>query len=256
MIRRVFVIVSLSIFLFELSTYKLIALNSAEETDIASNNESTIIVQPGFKEIVFNNGILNLIVWIMIATASFTTITLVIGIVINTKRNNLIPEGVVVGVRSSLGHGDLDSAIATCEQNRGPLSNILRTGFSNIYDGFEAIQEAVDTATELENEKILQHINYLNLCGQIAPMLGLLGTVIGMVSAFSSLAGEAGAAKTQLLALAISGALWTTVAGLLVSVPALLAYTILKNSVTQTLLESQAIVLDIMKTLRGVKVDG
>ena len=50
-------------------------------------------------------------------------------------------------------------------------------GFANITEGYEVIQEAVASATEIENEKLMQRINYLNLCGQIAPMLGLLGTV-------------------------------------------------------------------------------
>ena len=218
--------------------------------------ESSTIIQPGFKEIVLDNGVLNLVVWIMIAGVSFTTITFSINILGSTKRPKLIPDRVVFGVRSSLSNGDLDAAVSMCQQNPGPFSTILLAGLSNIYQGFEAIQEAVDAATELESEKIHQRINYLNLCGQIAPMLGLLGTVIGMVNAFSGLAGEAGAAKTQLLALAISGALWTTVAGLLVSVPALLSYTIFKNLATKLLLESQVTVVDLVKILRGVKIDG
>ena len=83
-------------------------------------------------------------------------------------------------------------------------------------------------------------------------MLGLLGTVVGMVKAFSGLAGEAGAAKAQLLALAISSALWTTVAGLLISVPALVFYTIFKNMATKHLLRSQQIVLTVFKNLRDL----
>ena len=100
-----------------------------------------------------------------------------------------------------------------------------------------------------------KQINYLNLCGQIAPMLGLLGTVTGMVSAFAGLASASGAAKAAMLAQSISIALWTTVSGLLIAVPALLGYALCKNLATRLLLESQATVLDLIKILRSAAVE-
>ena len=181
-------------------------------------------------------------------------IALVVDGILQTKRDKILPVHVVEGVRASLDEGDLGNAVAICEQNPGPLSNILMAGYSNITDGFDVVQDAVAAARDMESEKILQRINYLNLCGQIAPMLGLLGTVTGMVRAFGSLA-DAGAMKDQLLALAISGALWTTVAGLLISVPALLCFTIFKNLATKVLLETEATVLDLIKILRNAEVE-
>jgi len=142
-----------------------------------------------------------------------------------------------------------------CDNNPNPVSDILRTGFLHIDNGLQAVHDAVEAAADLEGEKILQRISYLNLCGQISPMLGLLGTVIGMVKAFAGLAGEAGAAKAQLLALAISGALWTTVVGLLISVPALIFYTVYKNIATKRLLESQTKILSLIKNLKEVETN-
>jgi biopolymer transport protein ExbB len=106
----------------------------------------------------------------------------------------------------------------------------------------------------MESEKLLQRVNLLNMIGQIAPMLGLLGTVTGMVTAFSGLANAEGAEKAAALALAISGALWTTCAGLLVSVPALVGFTFIKNKTVQLILESEALVIDLIKTLRDAEV--
>jgi len=139
--------------------------------------------------------------------------------------------------------------------NPSPLARILKAGFSNIQEGYEAIQESVASSAEMENEKLLQRINYLNICGQLGPMLGLLGTVIGMVLAFASLATAAGAAKSAMLAVAISTALWTTVVGLLIAIPSLLAYTLLKNYATRLILEMQATVLDLIKVLRTAEVE-
>jgi biopolymer transport protein ExbB len=211
--------------------------------------------QPGFNEIVFGGGFVNTFIWLLIFGASFATIAFIIDGILSVGREKLLPTHVVTGVQASIDDGDLGNAIAICEQNPGPLSNILLAGFNNIGEGYDTVQEAVSAATELETEKLMQRISYLNLCGQIAPMLGLLGTVTGMVKAFASLAGEAGASKAQLLALAISGALWTTVAGLLISVPALLAYAVVKNMATKILLESEFKVLDLIKIFRNAEVE-
>lgn len=232
-------------------------LGSSAETAVApsSSAPTTTIVQPGFKEIVFDMGLVNLLVWIMLFLCSFAALALIIDGVVATRRKNLLPGSVVGGVKAALDQGQIDTAMQICAGNRDPLSHILTAGFAVIRNGFEAVQDAVRIATDLEGERILQRISYLNLCGQIAPMLGLLGTVVGMVQAFASLASEAGAAKSQMLALAISTALWTTVAGLLISIPALLGYAIFKNAATRLLMESQATVIDLIKDLRFATVE-
>lgn len=209
----------------------------------------------GFVDILLAGGPVGIIIWGMIILASFATIALIVDGAITTRREKILPANLVAGVRASLDEGDLGGAMATCEHNPGPLSNILMTGFSNISDGYEVVQEAVAAATDLESEKILQRINYLNLCGQIAPMLGLLGTVTGMVKAFKTLGETTGPMRDRLLSLSISTALWTTVAGLLISVPALLAFTLYKNMATRVLLECEATVLDLIKILRNAEVD-
>lgn len=208
-----------------------------------------------FYYIVFGCGKINLIVWILIFMTSAAALALIIDALITIKRTRLLPAELIDGVRSSLNQGDLSGAISTCEANPGSLSTILMTGFSNISEGYEVIQQAVASTAEMENEKLMQRVNYLNLCGQIAPMLGLLGTVVGMVLAFAGLATATGAAKSAVLALAISTALWTTVVGLLISVPSLLGYTLVKNYATRIILEMEATTLDLIKVLRNAEVE-
>ena len=209
----------------------------------------------GFVDIVFKGGAVNLLIWVMIFGTSFATVWFIIDAVITIKREKLLPPEVVDGVRDALTEGDLGAALETCESSPGPLSTILMVGFSNISEGYEVIQEAVASSAEMESEKLMQRINYLNLCGQIAPMLGLMGTVTGMVAAFGGLATASGAAKAQVLASSISTALWTTCVGLLISVPALLAFTLIKNYATRLILESEATVLDLIKVLRNAEIE-
>lgn len=220
----------------------------------AEADEDTGSGNPGFIEIVFKGGAVNLIIWMMIFGTSAATVALIIDAMITVQRDKLRPEELVEAVRESLNEGDLDAAVEACEVNPCPLSSILMVGFSNITEGYDVIQESITSSAEIENEKLLQRVNYLNLCGQIAPMLGLLGTVTGMVRAFGTL-GATGGSEAAGLASAISTALWTTAVGLMIAVPALLAYTLVRNHATRLILEIEATVTDLIKVLRNAEVE-
>lgn len=209
----------------------------------------------GFIDIIYGGSIVSLIIWFLIFLTSLSTIALIVDAFISLQRKKLIPEDLVEGVRESLHGGDLDGAIETCEANPGSLSNILMTAFANITEGYEVIQETIASAAEIENEKIMQRVNYLNLCGQISPMLGLLGTVLGMVRAFGSLGTAGGAGQEAELAIAISMALWTTATGLIIAVPALVGYTLARNYATRIILEIESTTLDLVKVLRNAEVE-
>lgn len=230
---------------------------AAEEAAPAADAAAGTVASrgPGFWDIIYGGSLVNLLIWAMIFATSFATVWFIVDAIITVKREKLLPVHVVDGVREAMTAGDLGVALETCEANPGPLSTILMAGFSNISEGYEVIQEAVASSAEMESEKLMQRVNYLNLCGQIAPMLGLMGTVTGMVAAFAGLASATGAAKAQMLAQSISTALWTTCVGLIISVPALISFTLIKNYATRLILESEATVLDLIKVLRNAEIE-
>jgi len=235
----------------------LLAQEAAEAAQpVVEKAAETANTGPTFRGIVYGGSFVNLLVWLMIASTSFATMWFIIDGLIKIRRDKLLPGDVVDGVRVALSEGDLQAALDTCEANPGPVSRILLAGFGNISEGYEVIQESVSSAAELESEQLMQRVSYLSLCGQIAPMLGLMGTVIGMVFAFGTLGqGAQGAAKAQMLAQNISTALWTTCVGLLISVPALLSFTLIRNYATRLILESEMTVLDLIKVLRNAEVE-
>jgi len=100
----------------------------------------------------------------------------------------------------------------------------------------------------------MQRVNYLNLCGAIAPMLGLMGTVTGMVDAFANLGQMQGAAKQAALAINISQALYTTAVGLVISIPAVLGFTFIRNHANRIILSMESLTYDLIKVLRGAEV--
>jgi biopolymer transport protein ExbB len=241
---------------FALVQATVLAQDAAKEGGDAAAEGTTTSTGPTFVDIVYGGSFVNLGIWLMIAATSFATLWFIVDGLIKIRRDKLLPGEVVEGVRDALSEGDLQAALDTCEANPGPVSRILLAGFGNISEGYEVIQESVGSAAEMESEQLMQRVSYLNLCGQIAPMLGLMGTVVGMVFAFGTLgAGMQGAAKTQMLAQNISTALWTTCIGLLISVPALLSFTLIRNYATRLILESEATVLDLIKVLRNAEVE-
>ena len=217
--------------------------------------EATDVPGPGFLQIVTGAGVLGIVLWLAIFGASVAGIALIVDSFITIRSAKIAPDSLVEEVRTAMEQGDVMKALKHCEDNPVPLSNILSAGFTNVEEGFEAIQDAVGVAADLEGEQLMQRVNYLNVVGNLAPMLGLLGTVQGMIFAFASLAVAAeGAARQAALALNISQALFTTAAGLSVAVPAVAFFYFFRNKATKIILGMEGTTMDLIKVFRNVEV--
>ena len=212
------------------------------------------VAGPGFFQIVTGAGFLGVILWLAIFAASIAGIALIVDSFITIRAPKIAPETLVAEVRTAMEQGDVMKALKHCEENPVPLSSILSAGFTNVEEGFEAIQDAVAVAADLEGEKLMQRVNYLNVVGNLAPMLGLLGTVQGMIYAFATLATEAGGAQQAMLALNISQALFTTAAGLAIAVPAVAFFYVFRNKATTIILNMEGTTMDLIKVFRNVEV--
>ena len=209
----------------------------------------------GLWQVITGSGFLGVFLWLCLLADSIAAAWLAIDFFITINPKKIIPEALVSEVREAMEQGDVMKALQRCEKDQGPLPSILQAGFRNVKEGFEVIQEQVGAAADLESEKLMQRVAYLNMCGSIAPMLGLLGTVQGMIMAFANLANsEAGAAQQSMLALNIAQALWTTAAGLVVAIPAVSLYTYFKNRLSRIILSMEGLTMDLIKALRNVEV--
>lgn len=208
-----------------------------------------------FYRIVTGSGWMGVFLWLLLGACSIAGFALIVDSFITIRQSKIVQEDLVASVREAVEQGDVMKALKKCEENPGPLSSILSAGFSNVQEGFEAIQEAVGVAADLESEKLLQRVTYLNVVANLAPMLGLLGTVQGMIFAFAVLGTQAaGAAQQSMLAVNIAQALYTTAAGLLAAVPALAFYFYFRNRATRITLGMEALTLDLIKVFRNVEV--
>ena len=209
----------------------------------------------GLLTIIFSSGWLGVILWGALFACSVAAAWLAIDFFITVNPKKIIPDALVNSVREAMEQGDVMKAMQHCEAEPGVLSSILLAGFNNVQEGFEVIQDQVAAAADLESEKLMQRVAYLNMCGSISPMLGLLGTVQGMIMAFANLAtSQAGAAQQSMLALNIAQALWTTAGGLVIAIPAVSFYTYFKNRLSRIILSMEGLTIDLIKALRNVEV--
>lgn len=224
-------------------------ITQPEDADAAPGREGL-----GFGDVIRQSGLMGVILWIALLAVSVAGVWLVIDSFITIRQRKIVPETLVSRVREAMEQGDVMKAIDHCAAEPGPLANILSAGFTNVEEGFEVVQDAIAVTADLESEKLMQRVSYLNLVGSLAPMLGLLGTVQGMIYAFQNLGIGAGGSGSSLLALNISQALFTTAAGLCIAVPAVGFYYFFRNRATNIILGMEGLTLDLVKVLRNVEI--
>lgn len=165
---------------------------------------------------------------------SVATIALAVyGFMIVRTDKMLTPE-IVPSIQETLGNLQIEEAMQVCRTTPSLLTNIVHAGLLRISDGVldvPSMEKAMEEASVEETSAGLKTISYLSIIAQIAPMLGLLGTVSGMIKAFQKI-GKGAMGKPEVLAADIGEALVTTATGLLIGIPAMFLYFYLKSRYT------------------------
>ena len=191
----------------------------------------------------------------VIGILSFAMLGLVIEHFTSIKDDKLIPPDFVAALQMSIDEKKYQDAMQLCEASDNYISRIMQVGLSEIRFGYEAMTESMSAIGEEESIKLTQKIGYLSLIGTLAPMLGLLGTVWGMIICFRQIS-QAPVTNARDLARGIYMALVTTVMGLIVGIPALFFYSFFQDKVTNIGLESGAVCEELIRRFKPVKVAG
>ena len=140
---------------------------------------------------------------------------------ISLKRDKILPPEFVAGIKDEFsGADDIDKAVAYCEDRPSPISNIFKAGIGRVMHGAASIEKAIEDAGSREVDKLKRSLRPLSVIATVAPLLGLLGTVLGMIETFEVIAAF-GTGNARAMAGGISVALITTQTGLLVAIPGL-----------------------------------
>jgi biopolymer transport protein ExbB len=175
---------------------------------------------------------------IVFLALSFTLVALFVMNVITARRENVIPSQLVGSFEQYLNDRRYQEAYDLAKSDESFLARVLTAGLSKqSTSGYSQAIEAMQEVGEEENMKMDHQLSYMALIGTISPMFGLLGTVDGMIRAFQVIAQSTIAPKPADLARGISTALFTTLVGLFIAIPAIAAYNILRNRVARLVLE-------------------
>ena len=207
----------------------------------------------GFMDVVFGSGVLGVILWAALFGDGAAAIYFAVDCWVLIKPNKIMPQTLIAKVQGAMAEGDVMKALNACKEEPSPMANILASAFQHVEEGFDIIQEAVNAAADLETERIMQRLTWISVCSNLAPSLGLLGTVQGMIMCFATLA--SGVPDIGALAGNISQALWTTAGGLVVSIPALTIFYSIRNNANRLILRMTALTMELIKDLRNVEVE-
>ncbi len=189
---------------------------------------------------------------IPIGLSSLIAFTVVVERIISLRRKRVIPRGFLDGLKKELNGNPRDPkrAVAYCENDGSPVANVFAAGLKRSAGPIEVVERHIKEAGQREVLKLRKYLRVLSVIAGIAPLMGLLGTIFGMISAFQTVATSADAlGKTELLAGGIYEAMITTAGGLIVAIPVLVCYHWLSAKVQNLVMDIDQMTVDFVEEL-------
>ena len=171
-----------------------------------------------------------LITWLLVLLSAMS-IGYTLSLILRYRRSVLLPETTKKKVTDLLMGRRFHEAVDFAAKDGSFLGRIISAALNEAGHGYGAMERAIEEAGDSQTTKVLRPIEYLNVLGNIAPMIGLFGTVYGMIVAFDKLQASGGKPDPAELAGGISTAMITTFWGLVVAIPALASYALMRNKI-------------------------
>ncbi len=188
--------------------------------------------------------------WVIIFL-SIATLALVIEFAVNVRRDKICPPELIDELEALLEEDEYQEALELCESEPNFLTNALAAGLPRLNEGYPKVSEAIEAAAGIEAVKLQQKVSWMLFLSNVAPMLGLFGTVYGMIGAFKQIVALGAKVTPRDLAGGISAALVTTFLGLLVAIPAVSAYQYFRNKATRISIDFAGILEDMTERFRS-----
>ncbi len=187
---------------------------------------------------------------------SVTLVSLFVMNMLAARRDTLCPQELVDAFEERLNEKDFQGAYDMARTDESVLGQVLSAGLAKLSRGYSKAIEGMQEVGEEESMKLEHRLSYMALIGNLSPMIGLFGTVQGMIASFQVIALGGASPKPAELAEGISTALFTTLVGLAVAIPAIAAYNIIRNRVSRLLLEVGVTSENLMSRFEDVQPQG
>lgn len=169
---------------------------------------------------------------------TFLGVAIFVMLILAVRKDSFVPADLVQGVDASLNDSNLQAAVELVRADDSFVGQVVSAGLRKLQAGKAEAVEAMQVVGEDEAMKLEHKVGYLALIGNIAPMVGLLGTVDGMVISFAEIASSETTPKPSKLAGGIQTALYTTLVGLVIAIPAIIACNLLRNRIQRLIAEA------------------
>jgi len=245
-----------TLFLTAFLLFLVIGVSTASAADPGNTGAPSQVHNKTLLETIAEGG------WVMFPIGIMSILTLYLSVdgFLRTTLTRTSPPDYERELKSYFQHGDYVGAYTFCRDNKSPLTNILRVGISLLGDGKNIVEEGILSEMSKENAAFGTQINYLSVIGVVTPMMGLLGTVTGMIRAFSTL-GSSGIGDPSSLSGAIGEVLVATASGLVIAIPAFGMFYYLRNRSTAAMHHIQDVINLLFRKmpydmLQGVHISG
>jgi biopolymer transport protein ExbB len=195
-----------------------------------------------------------LMIWVIVATSA-VALGVFVDRLLQYHRDQINSTEFLNGMRTVLKRDNIVEALAICDATPGPVPRLVKTAILNRERGREAVREALEDAGSWEVPRLEQKLNLLATIAQIAPLLGLLGTVFGFMSVFRHVQDEGLNAHIGALSLGIWQALICTAGGLAVSIPSYAGYNYLVGRVNTIVLDMEQVSSEILNIVAAPPAD-
>lgn len=200
-------------------------------------------------DLIFNGGTGSVVIISVLFIMLFVALYIYFERIFAIKAASKIDSNFMNQIRDHVTNGKLEAAKILCAQTDSPVARLTEKGVSRIGKPLDDINTAIENAGTLEVYKLEKNVSILATVAGAAPMIGFLGTVIGMILAFHEMATSGGQAEMGSLASGIYTAMTTTVAGLIVGIIAYIGYNHLVNRTDKVIHKMEANAVDFLDLL-------
>ena len=190
-----------------------------------------------------------------LSLCSILTLAITLERAFSLRRHRIIRGEIVSVIENIKGPEDIGLAVSVCNQYEGPFAQVVRTGLESRHLPPEEIKESIVDQGRQEMGKLQKGIVVLETVASVSPLLGLLGTVLGMIKVFREIS-EVGVGQGNLLAGGIAEAILTTGAGLFIAIPSLVFFNYFSSKAESLVLEIEKYSNTLLKKLRGFQDKG
>lgn len=218
-----------------------IVQSSSDSLNVAAEGKSVSVM-----DLLLQGGFMMIPIFLL----SIAAIYIFVERVLTIRKAAASPDQFMDSIKQRVQSGDINGARMLCVQNQTPIARMIEKGITRIGSPLKNIEVSIENVGKIEIFKLEKNLSLMATISGSAPMLGFLGTVIGMIQAFISIAQEEGSVSPKLLSEGIYTAMVTTAAGLFVGILAYLGYNYLVSRVQKVIHQMEYTSIDFIDLLQ------